>query len=177
MGEWNADYELAQKCSKGDRAALDDLVYQFLPKISNRVQNLIPEWDAEDVVQDVVFAILNSIGSYRAKSALVTWIYRITTNKAADYFRKRGREILVSTRGGLSYGSADLRDEVDCLLLVDEVFSRVLVKNEKYLEVMQLKFYEGLSFGEISKRLGIGYEATRSRYRRAMDSVEQFMSH
>lgn len=45
--------------------------------------------DAEDLAQDIFIEIFNSIGKFKARSSLSTWIYRIAVNKSLNYIRKR----------------------------------------------------------------------------------------
>ena len=44
---------------------------------------------AEDITQDVFVTVFKSIMGFNEKSALSTWIYRITVNKCLDYLRSR----------------------------------------------------------------------------------------
>ena len=43
--------------------------------------------DAEEITQDVFVQLHESLDKFNEKSALKTWIYRITINKCLDYIK------------------------------------------------------------------------------------------
>jgi RNA polymerase sigma factor (sigma-70 family) len=47
--------------------------------------------DRNDVFQEVLLRLYKHIGSFQGKSALKTWIYRITVNTCLDFIRARNR--------------------------------------------------------------------------------------
>ena len=47
---------------------------------------------AEDITQEVFITVFKSILSFNEKSALSTWIYRITVNKSLDHLRAKNRQ-------------------------------------------------------------------------------------
>ena len=161
------DEELAERIQNGDKESLDVLVKAYLPKVYNRVRSLVPESDAEDVTQDIFMGLVDSIGNFQGKSAFATWFHRITMNKIADYHRRtfRRREKLSETEPPTDVNPWSATDD-------ELVVKQVLMKlPDKYREVLLLKFSEGLSFGEIAEKLDLTYEATRSRCRRAIETV------
>jgi RNA polymerase sigma-70 factor (ECF subfamily) len=47
---------------------------------------------AEDITQEVFVTVFSSILSFNERSALSTWIYRITVNKCLDHLRAKNRQ-------------------------------------------------------------------------------------
>ena len=47
---------------------------------------------AEDIAQEVFITVYKSILSFNEKSAISTWIYRITVNKCLDHIRSQKRQ-------------------------------------------------------------------------------------
>ncbi len=167
-----ADTELIERIKSGDAEALDTLIRSYFSKVYNRVHSLVPEADAEDVTQDIFMSLVDSIHSFRGKSAFGTWFHRIVNNKVADYHRKasRRREQLgdkYPPRSVNPWGAAN--DE----LIVKEALAEL---PEKHREVLLLKFSVGLSFAEMAEKLVLTYEATRSRYRRAIEAMRDQMN-
>ena len=167
------DAELIERIKNGDTEALDMLVETHLHKVYNRVRSLVPEADAEDVTQDIFVSLVDSIDSFQGKSAFGTWFHRITMNKVADYHRKasRRREQLNEKQPPRSVNPWTATNDE---LIVKEAL-RELAK--KHREILLLKFAEGLAFGEIAEQLDLTYEATRSRYRRAVEALRDQMEH
>ena len=163
------DEELVERIKNGDKESLNVLVKAYLPKVYNRVHSLVPESDAEDVVQDVFLSLVDSINSFRGNSAFGTWFHRIVMNKVADYHRKvsRRKEQLSETQPVRVVNPWKATDEE---LIVKQALIEL---PEKHREILLLKFSEGLSFAEVAERLDLTYEATRSRYRRAVEAVRE----
>ena len=81
---------LIQRLQARDEAALETLMAQYGTRIFGLALRLTGNrQDAEEVLQDVLWAILQNIGSFRGDSKLSTWIYRITMNRAL--MKVRGR--------------------------------------------------------------------------------------
>ena len=165
------DAELVERTKSGDVEALDTLVRAYFPKVYNRVHSLVPEADVEDVTQDIFLSLVDSIHSFRGNSAFGTWFHRIVMNKVADYHRKasRRREQLSEKHPPRSVNPWNAANDE---LIVKEALREL---PEKHREVLLLKFSEGLSFAEIAERLDLTYEASRSRYRRAVEAMRDQM--
>lgn len=159
-----SDEELIRRFKDGDTDSLDTLIRLYLPRVHNSVSRFVPETDVEDVTQDVFMSLLNALSSFKGRSTFSTWFHRITMNKVADYHRKalRNREDFGEIEINTSFNPWNETDEN---LTIEEVLKGI---PDKYKQIITLKFSKGLTFSEISEILGLSYEATRSRYRRAI---------
>ena len=66
-------------------AAFGDRVYRLAVRITGNGS------DAEEVVQDTLWAATRKIDSFRGAAAFSSWVYRITANAA--YQKRRGRQV------------------------------------------------------------------------------------
>ena len=150
MDKQLTDEELVERINSGNSEALGILVRAYISKVYNKVQSLVPESDVEDVTQDILLSLVNSIGSFKGRSAFGTWLHRITMNKIADYHRKasRRREKLSS---GQTPSIIDPWKETNDELIVKQALMEL---PEKHRSVLLLKFSEGLSFAEIAETDG-----------------------
>jgi RNA polymerase sigma-70 factor (ECF subfamily) len=78
--------------------AYEELTHVFQqPVYALAMRLLYDPSEASDVVQEVFLKVFRNIGSFRGKSTLRTWIYRITVNEAHNarrwFFRHRRREV------------------------------------------------------------------------------------
>ncbi len=48
--------------------------------------------DAQEITQDVFLTVYQSISTFKEKSKLSTWIYRITINKSLDFIKAKQRK-------------------------------------------------------------------------------------
>jgi len=60
---------------------------EFRSKIQRYLINLVGEFEAEDLTQEVFIKISRALPNFRGDSKLSTWIYRIATNTALDRLR------------------------------------------------------------------------------------------
>ena len=165
------DEELVERIKSGDGEALDALIRAYLPKVHNRVHNLVPEADADDVTQDIFMSLVDSIDNFQGKSAFSTWFHRISMNKVADYHRRTSRRKEQSIEDE-SHETIDPWKATNDELIVKETLMELA---DKHREILLMKFAEGQSFVEIAEKLNLTYEATRSRYRRAVEAARDIM--
>jgi RNA polymerase sigma factor (sigma-70 family) len=163
------DEELVERIKDGDSDCLDVLVKSHFPKVHSRIHNLVPESDADDVTQDVFMSLMDSISSFEGRSAFSTWFHKITMNKVADYHRRNARRKEDFGEDEVLY-IFNPWEEMDEGLIIEQMLRSI---PQKYKEILLLRHSEGLSFSEIADKLDLSYEATRSRYRRALILVRK----
>ncbi len=54
------------------------------------------EKDAEEVTQDVFITVYSKLSTFKGKSKLSTWLYRITVNTSLNFLKKRNRRTFFS---------------------------------------------------------------------------------
>jgi RNA polymerase sigma-70 factor (ECF subfamily) len=146
---------------------------------------------AREVAQITLTKSLRKLTSYRAESALFTWLCAICRNVTSDWLAKQGRyrEHIVLTEDVPevqaavdSYLPAEQMSperhyrRVEMLRLIQVALDRLPAR---YGDVLEWKYIEGHSIREISARLDIGAEATQSllaRARRAFADVYSSMT-
>jgi len=129
---------------------------------------------ARDVVQTALTRAVRKIHTYRAESALFTWLCAICRNEISDWLARRGRyrdhivlvEDFPDVQAAVDSFQAPVADSperqfqrVETLRLIQVALDRL---PPKYGNVLEWKYVEGYSVKEISKRLDIGTEATQS---------------
>lgn len=82
------DRHLIRRLQGGDASAFGDLDQAYRRKIYQLAFRYMKNHeDAEEVTQDVLFRVVNKIGTFRGDAALSSWIYRITFNMAMSRLR------------------------------------------------------------------------------------------
>jgi len=85
--------ELIALLKKKDREAFKIIVGIWQDMVYNTaIEFLQNAEDAEDIAQEVFISVFESISSFKEKSKLSTWIYRITVSKCLDHIRKKRRK-------------------------------------------------------------------------------------
>ena len=82
--------ELVRKAQSGDRLAFDELIRRYDRDVLRLALNIVrrPE-DARDVYQEGFLRAYRNIQRFRFECSFYTWLYRIVTNVALDYLRRR----------------------------------------------------------------------------------------
>ena len=156
-------------------ATYGDRAYRLAVRITGNEQ------DAEEVVQDALWAVVRKIATFRGDSAFGSWLYRIVANAAYQKLRgrqRRGRELSLdevlplfdesgchvapiadwSPRVGNPEVQAELRMALTSA--IDELPAT-------YRAVLVLRDVEGRSTREIANTLGIGVPLVKTRVHRA----------
>ena len=86
------EIQLLKKVTKGNRKAFRELYILYKDKVySTAIGYLQNIEDAEEVTQDVFLTVYNKSETFKGKSKVSTWIYRITVNKSLNYLNKKNR--------------------------------------------------------------------------------------
>jgi RNA polymerase sigma-70 factor (ECF subfamily) len=150
----------------GDRAALEAVVTELLPRIRNLMRYLLRgDADAEDIAQEVMVAIVRGLPSYRGDGTLHGWAERVAVREAFARLRQARRAraaiadgadlTVVAHPDGPPDAYAERRRAVGLLdHLPDEQRHAVV-----------LHHVLGLSVPEIAAEVGAPIETVRSRLR------------
>jgi RNA polymerase sigma-70 factor (ECF subfamily) len=85
----------------------------YRPRILRYLTRLAGAADAEDLTQQVLLKISQSLGQFRGDASLSTWIYRIATNAALDQLRRVREQLRQDLASGCSFHRDD-QNEFAC---------------------------------------------------------------
>ena len=153
--------EHIEKAKKGDQVAFTYLldhywneVYGFMLK---RTEN---ETDTEDIAIETFSKAFDKIATYNPEFQFNTWLIAIAKNVHIDMLRKKKSTIFVEItdeENQLAYYVADTTPSVEDALIIEQNLSRLLqfIKELKphYQEVIQLRYFQEMSYQEISEQL------------------------
>ncbi len=159
------EIELVTKAQIGDRSAFSELVRMHAQGVLNVVYRMCGNKQlAEDAAQETFIQAWLRLPSFRPKSSLRNWLYRIAVNTAIDMLRKEKR-ILSNAVEDLSL--MDSHPGPEAMLVCDEqtelIQKTVVGLPEGSRSVLVLREYEGLSYQEIAKTLEIPIGTVMSR--------------
>lgn len=88
--EGPGDQELVARCQKGDTGAFNELITRYRQRCFSMIYQMVRnEDDAWDLAQDGFVRAWRSIGHFKGQSSFYTWLYRVMTNVALDWIRKK----------------------------------------------------------------------------------------
>ena len=168
------DFELAQRCARGDRQSQQllydrccDRVYRLLCRMSGNSE------DALDLAQETFVRVFEKIHTFDGASGLTTWVYRIAVNEALQFRRREKRTTrilghLAWNRREISHGAPGedaRRDLLEALALLPEAERALLV----------LRYVEGLAYNEMAVVLGKPPGTIASGLNRARQMLRQVL--
>jgi len=182
---------LVDRLRGGDATALEGLMREYASRVYRLAFGITRnQGDAEEVVQDVFLTIATRCGTFEGRSAVGSWIYRITTNAALNKRRGKRHEVETSLEEHLPAFMADGHREGDrSFLLADwsqnperELLSgearRTLERAldalpERYRAVLVLREVEELANEEVAELLGESIGSVKSRLHRARQALRE----
>jgi RNA polymerase sigma-70 factor, ECF subfamily len=153
--------KIIEKAINGDQVAFTSLldmywneVYGFMLK---RTEN---ETDAEDITIETFSKAFDKIASYNSEFQFNTWLIAIAKNVHIDMLRKKKSTLFVDMNDEedhQAYNVADTTPSAEDKLITEQNLSRLLayIKELKphYQEVIQLRYFQELSYQEIAEHL------------------------
>ncbi len=84
---------LAVRSAEGDLEAMEDLIRGVHNSLFSFLYLLrVPEKDMEDVAQNVVIEVYQSLATYQSRQEFLPWLRGIARHVVANYWRGRGRD-------------------------------------------------------------------------------------
>lgn len=174
----NKDIDLIKRLKdpKQKDKAFSDLLDQYQERLYWHIRKIVLTHDnANDVLQNTFIRIFKGIKNFQEKSTLHTWMYRIAYNESMRFLEKNKIKTLVSLdQDNNSYINNLKQDEYfngdEIQLKLHQILSR-LSENQK--RVFQMKYFDDLSFREISEILDISENTLKSSYYSVVKTIEE----
>lgn len=156
------DRQLLQSTAKHDEEAFEELYHRYSVSIYNYLLRLTREQGvAEEILQEVFVSVWEGAGRFRGQAKVSTWLYRIAHHRAVDWLRKR-RPTLLEEDAQLP---ADDQPEAEALgsWRVDQVQAALAQLSPDHLAVLELVFFQELSYREVARIIGCPVGTVKSR--------------
>lgn len=129
------------------------------------------EQDVEDILQDVFLKIYSNIDQVKDNDRIYAWVYQITRNSIADYYRKKrdAVEFLDLTGESITDNAEDeiINGLVLCLKnMIDSL-------PDKYKQAIMLTELGGLTQKELAQKLCISISGAKSRVQRGRNMLKE----
>lgn len=162
--------EIVEGCKKGNTSAFELLFEKYkLFVFKDALLMTGVKEKADDILQEVFVTVWNSINKYNPKKAkFITWLHRITMNRCIDYYRK-DKELLSRLDDGTNMDKYSMTEEA--VVNNDNHQSLISAMNclgHKHRSTLILRFYDDLSYKDISDVLDIPMGTVKSRIHNAI---------
>ncbi len=172
------DEELVVCYSKGDNQSFDILLNRYQNRLFSYIYFIVRNREiAEDIFQEAFVKAIMTIkqGRYTENGKFPAWITRIAHNLVIDYFRQERNENMVSNDdseidllNNLKLSEGTVEDMLIDSQIKDDVRTLIRLLPENQREVVQMRFYQDLSFKEIAEVTGVSINTALGRMRYAI---------
>lgn len=175
-----SDNEIVQMLqnSGSQNTGLKHMMLRYQEKLYWVIKNIVESHDdADDVLQNTFIKAYRNINSFESRSSLFTWLYRIATNEALSFKKASTRKATVSmpdwSNQMISIAAVENGHEEEAV--IEKLQSALLSLPERQRQVFEMRYYQELSYDEISQLLHLTEGALKASYHHAVKKIEQYL--
>lgn len=166
---------------KRDQNAFKKLMNRYKDSIFFMVLKIVHNRDdAEDLTIEAFGKAFNNIHKYDQRYAFSTWLFKIATNNSIDFIRKKRLETTSLDKGYSNDEGDEMKIDVksdalnpeESMVKQQRAFSvrgNIEKLDEKYKQLIKLRYYEEYSYDEISVELNLPLGTVKAQLYRAKE--------
>ncbi len=175
------DASLVRRFNAGDESAFATIVKCHYGRVLALVRrSMNNNQDAEDIAQITFIRAHRGLASFRGDSALSTWLSHIALNLARNrywyFFRRRSHDTISLDQ---PHSIADIVSTTDASPAQHAIQSEFVELAARCLEqldppqreILQMRYQQQYSYGEIANKLKINFGTVKSRVARAREKL------
>lgn len=180
------DIALIDEALSGKQSSYEKLMKKYYQMIYNLVYRMISKKeDVEDLTQEAFIKAFNSLHNFDKQFAFSTWLFKIATNNAIDYLRKK-KLYTFSIDKQIQADDSEYKFEIPDhdnkpdRHIVDDQLKKIL--NEaietlppKYKSVIVLRHKEEKEYEEIAKELKIPLGTVKAHIFRGRELLNKYL--
>jgi RNA polymerase sigma-70 factor (ECF subfamily) len=176
------DIQLICKAVEQDnQAAYSTLMDRYRDSIYHTMLKMVRNHDdAEDLTIEAFGKAFHKLSSYTPSFAFSTWLFKIATNNCIDFIRKKRMKTFSIDGTTQEDGVEDftfmlkansLNPEESYILEQRSKFLKMMMEklNDKYRQMIELRYFEELSYQEISEKLELPIGTVKAQLFRAKE--------
>ncbi|SOC15650.1 RNA polymerase sigma-70 factor [Ureibacillus xyleni] len=133
---------------------------------------------AEDLTQEIFVKCYRSLSTYRGKSSIKTWLWRIAINHSKDYLKSWYNQRVQVTDDAILGNNESQNNVEQTIIQQDEdakLASTVMQLPVKFREVIYLFYYEELSLKEMASVLEVNVNTVKTRLKRGKSLLKEML--
>ncbi|MBN2213823.1 MAG: sigma-70 family RNA polymerase sigma factor [Bacteroidales bacterium] len=159
--------------------AFNILVRKYQERLYWHVRRiLIGHDDTDDILQNTFIKAWSGLDKFREASAIYTWLYRIATNEALAFLKKKKRKYLLPV--------TDVEKQLSSKIETDEYFDgdelqlklqkAVLSLPGKQRVVFNMKYFDEMKYEEIAAIMNTSVGALKASFHHAVKKIEKYLT-
>lgn len=175
-----SDALLAARLAAGDEFALAEVFDRFAPDVYHAALLVLRnDAAAQDVVQDVFVELWRRPGRYDpALGTFPAYLVMMARRRAVDVVRSEVRRVARQDRSGRAAAAESApspSEEVIASHVADAVRAAVRLLPESQRRIVELAYFDGLTYREAAQAAGIPEGTAKSRVRLALAKLEDLL--
>lgn len=177
------DEELVSDYSNGNNLAFDILLDRHKQVVYSYIYFTVRNRElAEDIFQETFIKAIVTIkqGRYTETGKFRAWISRIAHNLIIDHFRQKKNENTVSNDeapvdllNNPSLCDGTIEDEIVKVQITSDIRKLISFLPDSQREVLEMRYYQDLSFKEIAEQTGVSINTALGRMRYAILNIRR----
>jgi RNA polymerase sigma-70 factor, ECF subfamily len=174
------ELEWIRRIAEGDRNAFEQLFAAYQMRLFRYLMHMVADkGTAEELTNDTMVAAWKNAGSFKGQSKASTWLFAIARNKALNAMRGQQPVMIeVETAMATTASASDNPEQTASRGSLHATMKQALQElSPEHREVIELTFYQELSYQEIAEIMGcpVGTVKTRMFYakKRLQEVLEQ----
>jgi RNA polymerase sigma factor (sigma-70 family) len=176
------EIEITHEMAFDQERRINEAIQQERPRLRNFIRRRVAdEGDAEDILQDVFYELIQAYRMMKPIEQVGAWLYRVARNRIIDVFRRARpqqslADAVINEDGGSDLTLEDLLPSPDegpeaafaHAVLVDELAAAIEELPPDQRLVFVAHEVEGRSFKELAAEIGVSVNTLLSRKRYAV---------
>jgi RNA polymerase sigma-70 factor (ECF subfamily) len=182
------DYIWVLRAVRGDQRAFTVLMDRYRSSIHQMVLRMVPNReDAEDLTIEAFGKAFRNLAKYSPSYAFSTWLFRIAVNNCIDHIRKKRTNCYSLDDPGFEDGpglpysecmTCRSRNPEEKIIYHQQLqlTRRIITQlDDKYRLMIELRYFEGLSYDEIACELDIPLGTVKAQLFRAKEMLYELL--
>ena len=153
------------------------LMQKYQERLYWHIRRMVLEHeDANDIIQNTFIKVFKGIKRFEGKSQLYTWLYRIATNEALTFLKKKQRKETVALDDESNrinkLQSDPYFDGQEATLLLQKALDRL---PEKQRIVFNLRYFDEMSYKDMEQVLETSVGALKASFHHALKKVQAYL--
>ena len=180
------DIKLIDDALNGTQSSYEKLMKKYYQLIYNLVYRMISKKeDVEDLTQEAFIKAFNSLHNFDKQFSFSTWLFKIATNNAIDYLRKKKLATfsidkqIESDDSDFSFEIPDSENKPDKHIMDKEM--RIILDEaidslpDKYRKVIVYRHREELEYEEIAKKMKLPLGTIKAHIFRGRELMNKYL--
>ncbi len=155
------------------------LMTKYQERLYHHIRSILKNHeDTDDVLQNTFIKVFKYVRKFEGRSNLYTWMFRIATNESMTFLNKnkRSNEFIGEVQIENVERTQQYESELDgdkIRKVLQTALQKLPVKQK---EVFSLRYFEEMSYRDMSDALGTSVGALKASYHHAVKKIELYIA-